>query len=252
MPGLLLHKANKKAYASALTLLWALVMLAFSFDWQYHRSAFVVHYDSPLEIAEVASGNTRGKAIAFLDNAASSASIWLADAMLVCWIDKWPNAMLPRMLIFIARFGAATSFGKIKNGGCYHFLCCSLWKPVCAFLGPSLHHNLLRCPPSSARDPDEHFLRHPHYRTRRHKISRLIFCRVHRYHTHGHIPHHPTHFDGHADEPSHSAYLRLSQHPENHCRVWDYLHRRHVHHWCKSVPSIYAADNTYRRACDIY
>jgi hypothetical protein len=82
---ILLRKKNKTAYASALTLLWVLVMLTFSFDWQYHRSAFVIHNDSPLDIAEAVEG--RADSLTILDNTLSISCNWLADALVVCPSD---------------------------------------------------------------------------------------------------------------------------------------------------------------------
>lgn len=105
--GTLLRRDNKKVYGAALTLLWLLVMLTFLFDWQYHRSAFVLHNDSPLDIANVVVGKTRVESLIVLDNTLSISCNWLADAMLVCQRADRPYAWLLWMFIFVARFGAA-------------------------------------------------------------------------------------------------------------------------------------------------
>jgi hypothetical protein len=113
----LARKEKQKSYAAVLTLLWVLVMLSFSLDWQHHRSAFVLHNDSPLDIANEML-NTGSNPLAILENTASISCIWLADAVLVRQSDSRPYAALSS---FIPRFGAATFFGKIKNGCFYLF-----------------------------------------------------------------------------------------------------------------------------------
>lgn len=80
---ILLRKDNKRIYASVLLLLWLLVMLTFSFDWEYHRSAFVTHGDSPLDIAEAVISVSSAEWIIIADNTLSVSCNWLADALLV-------------------------------------------------------------------------------------------------------------------------------------------------------------------------
>lgn len=63
-------------------------MLTFSFDWQYHRSAFVVHDDSEFDIAgAILAPTTSVSWIAIMDNSLSICCNLLADALLVSRSD---------------------------------------------------------------------------------------------------------------------------------------------------------------------
>lgn len=79
---IILRKRNKTTYASVLTLLWVLVMVNFALDWRYHRAAFVIHNDSPLDIAEAVGGIPDSFTIVM--NTISNSCNWFADALLVC------------------------------------------------------------------------------------------------------------------------------------------------------------------------
>lgn len=83
LTGKLLQEKNHKAYATVLTLLWVLVMLAFSLDWQYHRVAFVTENGSPLEIAQAIASNGNSVSLGILDNIFNISANLVADTLLV-------------------------------------------------------------------------------------------------------------------------------------------------------------------------
>jgi hypothetical protein len=117
----LLRKKNKKAYATMLTFLWVLVMLTFAFDWQYHRTAFVIDNDSPIHIAEVVT-SLGVKSIGILDNIFSMSCNLLADALLIwrCYIlwenKRWVLLPLPILLTAAVVLGSISNFCQSRGG----------------------------------------------------------------------------------------------------------------------------------------
>lgn len=83
IPGILLRSQNKKVYATVLTILWIFVMVTFSFDWQYHRTAFVIDNDSPSDIAQETINDDSNTTLLILDNLFAMCCNLLADGLLV-------------------------------------------------------------------------------------------------------------------------------------------------------------------------